>query len=335
MQPALHNKPGQSPVIDAAPHRKIAHMSHIFVVFCPEDARFATQLIVQLQQRGLMVEPGPDPSDPRGAVLPPDSALVDDASHFVLLVSPAAEASADSQVLWARALDTQKPVIAAQHEIGALPPALEGVPLIDFRQPFLLAVEALVQHLKASGAPQRPPTYERPMFKPDLLPSWLPPERCWRDDRLRVHYLLPIVLDEDELHKLLPTFFAAAGFTPRPDAPSGMSGQRAGGFRWFDPRRAPQSLTVLPHEGALLARYQMARSAATFWFPAHYHTLDREAAALFRYLATGTLDDALRPVIVQARIARMLSWLSVVLLILIMITLGYLVLWQVFGVTLS
>lgn len=310
-------------------------MSHIFVAFCPEDTLFATQLIVQLQQRGLVVEPGLDPSDPRGAVLPADPALVDSASHFVLLVSPAAAASAEAQALWDRALSARKPVIAAQHEIGALPPALEGVPLIDFRQPFLLAVEALVQRLKASGAPHRPLTDEQPVFKPDLLPSWLPPERCWRDDRLRVQYVLPMVLDEDELRTLLPTFFAAAGFTPQPDAPSGVRGQRAGGCPWFDPRRAPQSLTVMPHEGALLARYQMTRSAVTFWFPAHYHTLNREAAALFRYLATGTLDDALRPVIVQARIARMLSWLSVVLVILLVITVAYLLLWQVFGVTLS
>lgn len=308
-------------------------MSHIFVAFNPDDALFATQLIVQLQQRGLIVEPEPDPSDPRGAMLPADTALVDNASHFVLLVSPAAAAAAESQALWERALRANKTVIAAQHEIDTLPPTLEGVPLIDFRQPFLLAVEELVQQLKASGAPQRPLTYEHPMFKADLLPSWLPSERCWRDDRLRINYVLPMVLSEDDLNEQLPPFFAAAGFTPRAGAPSGVSGQRAKGFPWFDPRRADHSLTVMPYEGALVARYQMTRTAVALWFPAHYHTFDREAAALFRYLATGTLDAILEPVIAQARIARMLSWLAVVLTILILITLGYLVLWQVFDVT--
>ncbi|NLE52828.1 MAG: hypothetical protein GX613_15630 [Chloroflexi bacterium] len=308
-------------------------MSHIFVVFCPEDALFATQLIVQLQQRGLVVEPGPDPSDPRGVVPRSDTSLADNASHFVLLVSPAAVVSPDLTDLWQRALNAEKTVIAAQHEISALPPALVNIPRIDFRQPFLLAVEELVQQLKASGAPQRPLTYEHPMFKPDLLPSWLPSERCWRDDRLRINYVLPMVLDESELNEMLPAFFTATGFSPRAGVASGVSGERAKNFAWFDPRRAQQSLTVMPYEGALLARYQMSRTAVTLWFPAHYHTLDREAAALFRYLATGTLGSMLEPVTSQARIARMLSWLTVVLVILILITLSYLVLWQVFDVT--
>jgi len=310
-------------------------MSHIVVAFCPEDATFASQLIIQLQQRGLVVAPVPDPSDPSGALPPADERLLDGASHVVLLVSPASVNSAETVALWERALSSSKTVIAAQHQIGALPAALQGVQPVDFRQPFLLAVEELVQQLKASGAPLRPLTYEHPMFKPDLLPSWLPSERCWRDDRLRVHYVLPMVLDEGELSEMLPVFFSAAGFTPRPGDPSGLSGQRGKAHPWFDPRRAQQSLTVMPYEGAVLARYQMTRMPVQFWFPAHYHTLDREAAALFRYLATGTLDDALEPVDTQARIARMLSWLSVVLVFLILLTLAYLVLWQVFDVRFS
>lgn len=310
-------------------------MSHIGVVFCPEDATFAAQLIVQLQQRGLVVQPVPDPSDPRGVLPPVDAAVLEGASHVVLLVSPASANSSETVALWERALSGGKKVIAAQHQISALPPALEGVRPVDFRQPFLLAVEELVQQLKVSGAPVRQLTYEHPMFKPDLLPSWLPSERCWRDDRLRVHYVMPIVLGEDELSEMLPAFFTAAGFVPQPGDPSGLIGQRAGGFRWFDPRRAHQSLTVMPYEGALLARYQMTRMSVQFWFPAHYHTLDREAAALFRCVATGALDDALEPVNSQARIARLLSWLSVVLVILIVLTLGYLVLWQVFDVSFS
>jgi hypothetical protein len=309
-------------------------MSHIFVVFCPEDASFATQLIVQLQQRGMVVEPLPDPSDPQMAVPSADPALLDNASHVILLVSPAAAASEETTRLWTHALGSGKAIVAAQHKIDRLPPALEGVPPIDLRQPFLLAVEELVRHLKATGAPIRPLTYEHPMFKPDLLPSSLPAERCWRDDRLRIHYVLPMVLDEDELSELLPPFFAAAGFAPRPGDPSALSSERTRCFPWFDPRRARQTLTVMPYEGALMARYQMTRTQVALWFPAHYHTLDREAAALFRYLATGALDADQRPVQIQARIARMLSWLSVVLVFLIALTLGYLVLWQVFDVTL-
>lgn len=311
-------------------------MSHIVVVSCPEDATFASQLIVQLQQRGLVVAPVPDPSDPNDTLPPADEQMLEGASHVVLLVSPESVNSAETVALWERALSSSgKTVIAAQHQIGALPAALQGVQLVDFRQPFLLAVEELVQQLKASGAPLRPLTYEHPMFKQDLLPSWLPSERCWRDDRLRVHYVLPMVLDESELSEMLPAFFSAAGFTSRPGDPSGLSGQRGKTYPWFDPRRAQQTLTVMPYEGAVLARYQMTRMAVQFWFPAHYHTLDREAAALFRYLATGTLDDALEPVDTQARIARMLSWLSVVLVILILLTLTYLVLWQVFDVRFS
>lgn len=308
-------------------------MSHIFVVFCPEDATFAMQLIVQLQQRGMVVEPLPDPSDPRMVTPSADPALLNNASHVILLVSPAAVAAEETTRLWARALGSGKTVVVAQHQAGTLPPALASVRLIDFRQPFLLAVEEMVRYLKETGAPVHPLTYEHPMFKPDLLPSSLPAERCWRDDRLRINYVLPMVLDEDELSELLPVFFAAAGFTLRSDTPLARSGERGRRFPWFDPRRARQTLTVMPHEGALVARYQMTRTQVALWFPAHYHTLDREAAALFRYLATGALDATLRPVYTQARIARMLSWLSVVLVFLITLTLGYLALWQVFGVT--
>lgn len=308
-------------------------MSHIFVVFCPEDASFATQLIVQLQQRGMVVEPLPDPSDPRMTAPSADPALLDNASHVILIVSPAAAASEETTRLWTRALSSGKTVVAAQHQVGALPPALRSVALIDFRQPFLLAVEEMVRHLKDTGAPIRPLTYEHPMFKPDLLPSSLPAERCWRDDRLRINYVLPMVLDEGELGELLPPFFAAAGFASRPGDPSALSSERTRRFPWFDPRRARQTLRVMPYEGALVARYQMTRTQVVLWFPAHYHTLDREAAALFRYLATGSPDADLRPVNLQARIARMLSWLSVVIVTLIALTLGYLVLWQAFGLT--
>jgi len=309
-------------------------MSHIFVVFCAQDAPFARQLIIQLQQRGLVVEPMPDPSAPEAFTFPLDAALLDDASHVVLLVSPDAADSPEVADLWRRALGSSRSITAVQRQAGAPVPLLDGVPLIDFRQPFLVAVEELVRHLKNTGAPARPLTYEHPMFKPDLLPSWLPPERCWRDDRLRINYVLPMVLAADELRERLPPFFAAAGYAPRPGDPSGQSGQRGGGYRWFDPRRARQSLTVMPLEGALVARYQMTRTQVTLWFPAHYHTLDREAAALFRYLATGAPDPVLGPVAAQARISRMLSWLSVVLVILVAIALAYLVAWQVFGVTL-
>jgi len=309
-------------------------MSHIFVVFCPQDAPFATQLIVQLQQRGLVVEPALDPADPQAGVPFANGALLDGASHVVLLASPAALSAPDTLALWERALRSGKTILAIQHQLAELPPVLEGVPPVDFRQPFLLAVEELVRQLKSRGAPTRPLTYEHPMFKPDLLPTSLPAERCWRDDRLRIHYVLPMVLDETELRTLLPPFFAAAGFAPRPGDPAGLSGQRGGRFPWFDPRRARHSLTVMPHEGALLARYQMTRMEVAYWFPAHYHTLDREAAALFRYLATESLENVFKPVDVQARIARMLSWLTVVLVVLIALTLGYLVLWQVAGVRL-
>ena len=58
----------------------------------------------------------------------------------------------------------------------------------------------------------------------------------------------------------------------------------------------------------------------------HYRVLDREAAALYRYLVTGTLtDDVLEPVNYQARVARAMSWGTIAAFFLILFLVGYLI----------
>ncbi len=292
-------------------------MAHIFLVYAADDHTFASQLAVQLEQRGLDVWPVPDPlAVERGA--PPDPPDRDrafaDASHILGIFSPEALASGHVQERCSAALEVGKHVIAVLHHPVTLPDALNACPKVSFDEPFLLAVESLVKRLKATDAPTRPLTVEHPppVSKPSLLPIALPSERCWREDRLRINYNLPIVLTRAEMEALIPPFFTATGFELIKATKKQMRGRRKREFDWFDPRRAVHTLTVRRRKRHLQVYYRMTRLQVYHWFPAHYYTLNREAAALYRYLVTGRLDTrTLEPVRRQARRARIFSWLAV------------------------
>lgn len=299
-------------------------MAHILLVFQPADQRFALQLATQLQQRGLNVWPVPDPdSAPIAEPTRQDDGFTG-ASHFLIVAGE--EGSADLPCT--DALATGRHVITVLQPGRSIPPALHDRPAVDFQAPFLLAVEQVVEHLNQAGAPTRALTVEHPppVVKPGLLPIALPGERCWRDDRMRINYTLPMVISDEDVAIRLPAFFVKTGFTLADSPPRAFRATRKGGFPWFDPRRVDHSLIIEPGEGMLMAHYQMARTQVRHWLPAHYHVLDREAAALYRYLAMENLDNLLKPVQRQARRAVALSWGTLIGAILLLAVVIYLIL---------
>lgn len=289
-------------------------MAHVFLLYVPEDHDFAHQLAVQLQQRGLVIWPVPDPNVAEAEPLPDAEVGFAKASHYLGIISPESIAAETLQAQCSAALDTGKPVIALmRHEVD-LPAHLAQCAVVDFDEPFLLAVESLVKRLATVHAPTRQLTIEHPppVSKPGLLPIALPSERCWRDDRLRINYSLPIILTPEELEMRIPAFFAQTRFELDKSTRKEMRGVRMREFKWFDPRRAHHTITIKRRRGGLRVYYRMTRVQVYHWFPAHYYTLNREAAALYRYLATSQLDAALlEPVRRQARRARLLSWAAV------------------------
>jgi len=288
--------------------------SHVFMLYAPADHDFVYHLAVQLEQRGLVVWPVPDPTLPQ-ATPPNEEEGLAQASHVIGVLSPAALEAETFRKRCVEVCAAGKTMLGVTRQAVTLPDELANCPLVDFQKPFLLAVEVLVKRLKAANAPFRP-SAERasPMLgKPELLPIAMPGERCWRDDRLRINYRLPVLLSQKELEEQLPAFFALARFEPIKASRKGIRGWRMREFRWFDPRRAEQTITVQRRKGGLRVYYRMTRIQVYYWFPAHYHTLNREAAALYRYLVTGQLDeDLLAPVHRQARRARTFSWVAVV-----------------------
>ncbi len=290
-------------------------MSHIVVLYAPADQAFAHQLTVQLAQRGLVIWPVPDPNMPDNETdTNPDDGFAL-ASHILGIMSPDAVASPALMARCEAALDNDKHVIALLYRPASLPDHLHGCPTVNFEDPFLLAVEVLVKRLKALKAPRRKDrTMEHPPVTiPDLLPIALPAERCWRDDQLRINYTLPIILSREELDLRIPAFFAQARLETVKRSKRRISGWRMREFQWFDPRRAEHTLTVQRRKDGLRVSYRMTRRQVYHWFRAHYYTLNREAAALYRYLVTGEMTpDILEPVHRQARRARLISWGSLI-----------------------
>ena len=281
-------------------------MSYICLLYANDQHAFAHHLAVQLGQRGLVVWPVPDP----GLALPEDDQAVDtaqviaDASHF-LVVLPASE---EDLTEWQAQIVRKKRVFVVQCAPGVLPDWLDGCTVIDFEGPFLLGVEELVRRLGKAKAPARPSTetHAPPVVKAGLLPMKLPSERCWREDRLRINYNLPILLTDEDLAVRIPAFLEQAGFRIERATRKTIRARRVRDFHLFDPRRTIQTLTIKPRKGRVRVYYRMTRLQVFYWFHSHYLTLDREAAALYRYLATGTLnDDLLAPVRRQAKRARM------------------------------
>jgi hypothetical protein len=298
-------------------------MPHICLTYIPSNARFAHQLSIQLQQRGLAVYPVPDPMLTKA--IGPSLEALDAATHVLVVLSVQAAADPDQIPGWDPVIvNAARPVIAVLYETCEIPTPLRGIPLVDFREPpFLLAVEKLVQMLKSLGAPTRQLTVDHPIFKVDLLPSTLPSERCRRDVWLRIRYEVPMVLSIEALAANLPGFFNQTGFQEiQSDGPM-IRAQRLRTFKWFDPRRAEHTLTIESREGELRATYQMIRSQAWLWMPVHYRALDREAAALYRYLATYEVGDTLEAVDRQALAAVRTSWLIVASIILTVWVIAY------------
>lgn len=292
-------------------------MSHIALLYAPADQAFAHQLAVQLTQRGLMIWPVPDPITPDSETdLPAEDDGVALASHLLGIISPDAVASATLMAHCEAALEDDRHVIALLYRPAPLPDYLQGCPTVDFKEPFLLAVEALVKQLKAMKAPRRKGhsmEHRPPVTIPDLLPIALPAERCWRDERLRINYTLPIILSREELDLRIPVFFAQARLEMVKSTKRRISGWRMREFKWFDPRRAEHTLTVQRRKDGLRVYYRMTRLQVYHWYRAHYYTFNREAAALYRYLVTGQMTpDLLEPVHRQARRARLFSWGSLI-----------------------
>ncbi|NDJ75937.1 MAG: TIR domain-containing protein [Chloroflexi bacterium] len=287
-------------------------MTHLFVHHTPQDAAFAEQLATQLHQRGLVVGLHPTP-DPAGSDDPPMTSAFETASHLLIVLSAASAGSDEAHQAWQRI--GQRPAFVILCATCDMPPELKRYPVVDFRDGFLLPVEALVRRLEKAHAPTHHETdaHLSPVARPELLPVMLPAERCWREDRLRINYRLPMVVARDELAARLPVFMAQTGFELEEQAGKEHIARRTQRYPRFDPRRVEHTLTVRRRRGTLQVRYQMARSQVRNWFAAHYHVLDREAAALYRFLAQGDLapdglHDALDPVEQQARLARALSW---------------------------
>lgn len=305
-------------------------MSHVFVLYAPPDHAFAKQLAVHIEQRGMVVWPVPDLNLPRESLDEDpvfDEALAT-ASHVLCIVS---EASAGTELTERRctaAADPTKHTFVILRAPGEIPADLQACPAIDFRRHFLPAMEELIEHLSDTHAPRRPLTVEHPppVVKDGLLPNVLPAERCWREDRLRINYVLPIIMSDDDLELRMPAFLTRAGFELLDNSPHAIKAWRKRRFALFDPRRADHTLTLETQAGTVLAYYKMTRMQVYHWFPAHYRVLDREAAALYRYLATGKVDDdMLIPVVRQVRAAQTVSIAAIVIATFVLITLIYLI----------
>jgi hypothetical protein len=188
-------------------------MPHILVHYAPPDHKFAHHLAVQLEQRGMVVWPVPDPALRRDEPGPEQGDGLADASHIVIVLS-SHSSSPDGEPHWASALQGDARVIVVTCDGCTVPDALASYPVVDFEGQFLPGFEELVRRLKRSHAPTRPLTIEHPppVAKHDLLPLTLPAERCWREDRLRINYTLPIILTAAELQTRLPAFLVQANF---------------------------------------------------------------------------------------------------------------------------
>ncbi len=293
-------------------------MSHICLLFTPEDHAFAHALAVQLDQRGLVIYPVPEQVRPElpgigPAVLPDPADGLEGASHALLIVSQAALASDRVETLWRQAQAAPAHLIVLPRDTSPLPDFLSDAPKVRFDGPFLLAFEDLVRRLDKSHAPTHPLTVESPppVSSVDLLPIKLPAERCWREDRLRINYNLPIILDIQDLALRTPAFFDACQLEVVRETHKMIRVKRARRYGWFDPRRTQHTITLRPRKGRVQVYYQMARIQVWHWFPAHYRVLDREAAALYRFLVTGTIaPDLFDPVRQQALRARLTSWIT-------------------------
>jgi hypothetical protein len=310
-------------------------MAHIFLSHAYHDHAFAEQLAIQLQQRGFVVQPVPSvdigtPPKPAGT-----GRLLETATHVVIILSPQATVSDDVLREWDRILERGPQIILVLYQPIEIPERLQSYPVVDFRGTFLLGVEDLVERLKRASAPTRQLTIEHPppVVKIGLLPHILPPERCLREDRIRINYTLPMIMPGEELAHRMPGFYAATGFQLFESGHSSLKARRIYQYRLFDPRRADQILTVETIEGGLRAYYQMTRMQVLYWFPAQYRTLDREAAALYRYLATGSLDNSLDSVEQQARLAQAVSWTVLIVLLLGLTVFILLLLDELFGVS--
>jgi len=274
----------------------------------------------------MVVWPVPDPALRRDEPVPDGSDGLADASHIVIVLSPHSS-TPDREPHWASVLQGDARVIVVTCDRCTVPDALAAYPVVDFEGQFLPGFEELVRRLKRSHAPTRPLTIEHPppVAKQDLLPLSLPAERCWREDRLRINYTLPIILTAEELQTRLPAFLVQANFELERATNKQVRGRRLRRYRLFDPRRAEHTITIKRRSGELAVYYRMARMQVFHWFPAHYRTLDREAAALYRYLVTGQLEGILKPVEQQARRAILVSWGAIVVFWLVIFGLVYLI----------
>lgn len=310
-------------------------MAHIFLSHAHQDQAFAEQLAMQLQQRGFVVRPVPSVQLPGPHQSVDTNDLLETATHILIILSAHAGLSDDQLREWDHIIERGPQIILVLHQTSDIPERLQAYPAVDFRGTFLLGVEDLVERLKRAAAPTRQLTVEHPppVVKVDLLPHMLPPERCLREDRVRINYTLPMIMTGNELAYRLPGFYTATGFQLVENRHSSLKARRIYHYHPFDPRRAEQTLTVETTEGALRAYYQMTRMQVFTWLPAQYRTLDREAAALYRYLATGSLDDSLELVNQQARIAQVMSWTALLVSLLVLSFIVLLLLDELFGVS--
>jgi len=301
-------------------------MPHILIHYAPPDQAFARHLAVQLEQRGMVIWPVPDPGRRSEEPLANDASALIAASH-VLIVLSTASTTPDAPPHWTPVLQNQAKVVLVLRDQCTIPPELAEYPAVNFEGQFLLAFEELVRRLIKTGAPTRPLTTEHspPVAKRDLLPLHMPAERCWREDRLRINYTLPIILTADELQTHLPAFLAQADLELDRATAKQVRGRRMRHFRLFDPRRADHTITIKRRPGGLRVYYRMTRTQVYHWLPTHYRVLDREAAALYRYLATGQLDGLLEPVHRQARRAILTSWGVIAAFLVIVSLLVYLI----------
>jgi hypothetical protein len=301
-------------------------MSHILVLYAPPDHAFARHLAVQLEQRGLVIWPLPDAGRQNAMPASNGGDGLAGASH-VLIVLSAASTAAEALPHWVPALESGAKFTLVLSDRCAIPEELSAYAVIDFEGHFLLAFEELVRRLLKTGAPAQPHTVEHPplITKHGLLPLHMPAERCWREDRLRINYTLPIILTADDLQTRLPAFLGGASFELVQASQKQVRARRLRRFRLFDPRRADHTITIQRRPADLRVYYCMTRSQVYHWFPAHYRVLDREAAAFYRYLVTGQIERLLDPVQRQARQAILSSWGAIAAFWVVVLLLIYLI----------
>src|SRR4030067_1078754 len=108
-------------------------MAHLVFLHTRQDTLFASQLAIQLQQRGLIVRPLPDQLIPEKDQSAEARKELDSATHVLAVFSVEAAASEEMRRDCEHVLDLEKHLIVILHQTCDLPERLASCPVVDFR----------------------------------------------------------------------------------------------------------------------------------------------------------------------------------------------------------